>query len=286
MSTQKVIQQAFYRILLAMAKVALRYGVSAGLMTELLRRAYVEAAENSLVEEGKKPLTTRLCALTGFYRKEVVRIKELPPIGDNSADERYNRSTRVITGWLRDKDFRTKAGHPSVLKLEGALGFDELVKRYSGDMTPNAMLEELLRLQVVELTNSKAVRVRTRAYVPQASELDILQILGTDTADLIDTIHYNIRIRDSDPRFQRKVSYVHIPQHHVQKFKQYAAKESQKLLEKLDRWLAEKDTKAQLPGAPGSRLGLGIYIVEADNACSSAKPEDENNVSHTERNDG
>lgn len=286
MSTQQVIQQAFYRILLALAKVALRYGVSAGLMTELLRRAYVDAAENSLVVEGKKPLTTRLCALTGFYRKEVVRIKGLPPIGDNSADERYNRSARVITGWLRDTEFQTKAGHPAVLKLEGAVGFDELVRRYSGDMTPNAMLEELIRLQVVELTASKAVRMKTRAYVPQASELDILQILGTDTADLIDTIHYNICSRESDRRFQRKVSYVHIPQHHVQKFKHYAAKESQKLLEKLDRWLVEKDTEAQSTDVPGSRLGLGIYMVEAENARSSAETEVDDNVSHAERNDG
>ena len=265
MNSQGIIHQAFYRILLTLAKVALRFGVSAGSMTELLRRAYVEAAENSLIEEGKKPLTTRLCALTGFYRKEVVRLKTLPPIGDSTVDDRYNRSSRVITAWLRDPDYRTKAGKPAVLKLEGELGFESLVKRYSGDMTPNAMLEELLRLEVVELTTRKTVKLRAHAYIPQTSELDFLQIMGTDTADLIETIHHNIRCSESERRFQRKVSYVHIPEHQVDKFRLYAAKESQALLEKLDRWLARKDTDEQSLGTAGSRLGLGIYMVAHEN---------------------
>lgn len=270
MSAQRVIQHAFYRILRSLAKVALRYGVSAGSMTELLKRAYVDAAEQSLIEEGKKPLTTRLCALTGFYRKEIVRIKALPPIGDNSIDDRYNRSARVITGWLRDPAYRTKAGHPAVLKLDGEDSFESLVKRYSGDMMPNAMLEELTRLHVVEITARKAVRLKTRAYIPQTDELDIMQILGTDTADLIETIHYNIVNEESDRRFQRKVSYVHIPEEQVDNFKLYAASESQALLEKLDRWLAKRDTEAQTLGTPGSRLGLGIYVIEAENQCTQA----------------
>ena len=277
MNSQRVIQQAFYRILRALAKVALRYGVSAGSMTELLRRAYVEAAEDSLVEEGKKPLTTRICALTGFYRKEIVRIKALPPVGDSSIDDRYNRSSRVITGWLRDPNYRTKAGQPAVLKLDGDTGFDTLVKRYSGDMTPNAMLEELIRLDVVEVTTRKAVRLKTRAYIPRTSELDILQIMGTDTADLIDTIHHNIVSNEAERRFQRKVSYVHIPEHQVDTFRRYAAKESQGLLEKLDRWLAKRDTEEQSLGTPGSRLGLGIYMVEHENQHAAPTSTDESN---------
>ncbi len=47
-------------------------------------------------------------------------------------------------------------------------------------------------------------------------------------------------------------------------FKHYAAKESQLLLEKLDRWLVRKDTEHQSLGTPGSRLGLGIYVIETE----------------------
>lgn len=249
----------------ALATVAIRYGVSAGSMIELVRRAYVDAAERSLIEDNKKPLTTRLCALTGFYRKEIVRIKALPPVGDSTADDRYNRSARIVSGWLRDAEFCTKNGQPAVLKLEGDVSFDTLVKRYSGDMTPNAMLEELVRLEVVEMTARKAIKLKTRAYIPQANELDILQIMGSDTADLIATIDHNIRCSEQERRFQRKVSYVHIPERQVYKFKVYAAKESQLLLEKLDRWLAQRDTEERSLGTPGSRLGLGIYMVEEEN---------------------
>jgi hypothetical protein len=261
-----VLLNALYRILKSVARVALRYGLSAGAINDLVRRAFVEAAESTLLEQGKKPLTSRLCTITGLYRKEIVRIKELPPIENQTMDDRYNRSTRVITGWLRDKRFHTKAGRPAVLNLDGKHSFNELVRRYSGDMTPRSMLEELLRLQAIELGVRNTVKLNAHAYIPQSSEVDTMQILGTDTADLIDTINHNIGRPADQRRFQRKVMYVHIPERHVDSFRHYAARESQALLEKLDRWLANHDTEKQSSGSAGSRIGLGIYLITQDNS--------------------
>jgi len=258
-SSHNAIQQALYSVLKALARIALRYGISAGAMSELVRRAYVDAAEEGLLKEGKKTLTSRLCALTGLYRKEIVRVKALPPIAGTVLDDRYNRSARVVTGWLRDTDFLTKRGKPAVLAIEGSGGFQALVKRYSGDMTPRAMLEELERLQVIEMTSQNRVRLIERAYVPSTSDLDTIQILGTDTADLIETIHHNLDKERAQRLYQRKVSYAHIPEKHVEAFRQVAALESQALLERLDRWLARHDTEPRSDGKAGARLGLGIY---------------------------
>lgn len=253
---------------MSLARVALRFGVSAGAVNELVRRAFVEAAEESLATNGKPVQTARICALTGLYRKEVVRLKSLPPPGDSRVDDRYNRSSRIIAGWLRDPDFRTRAGTPAVLKIDGEHGFNELVRRYSGDMTPRAMLEELGRLGAVERSQRDTLKLTAYAYIPEASELDTVQILGTDTADLIDTVHHNLDHGEDERRFQRKVSYLHIPARYVEPFRHYAAKESQALLEKLDRWLARRDTERVEAGGPGSRLGLGIYLIEHETSRS------------------
>ena len=264
-NTHSMIEKAFYRILVALARVAISFGVSAGAVGELVRRAFVDAAEEQLRRQGTKPLSSRVCTLTGLYRKEVVRVKALPPVGASAAEDRYNRSARVVTGWTQDSEFCTKRGKPATLPFEGTGSFTMLVRRYSGDMTPRSVLEELQRLAVVEVTKQKRVKLLSRAFVPATSELDSLQILGTDVTELIDTIEHNIKTDAENRRFQRKVAYLHIPQRHVESFKLFAAKESQALLEKLDRWLARKDTENQSLGTPGSRLGLGIYLIESEN---------------------
>lgn len=228
-------------------------------MNELVRRAWVAAAEEALVRDGQKPLASRLCALTGLYRKEIVRLQSLPPLDTTRIDDRYNRSARVVTGWLRDPDFLTAKGRPAVLALEGEDGFAELVRRHSGDMTPRAMLEELSRLGVVERARGDRVRLVERGYVPEGDELDVLQILGSDTADLVGTISHNIGREREERLFQRKVAYLHVPSRHLEPFRRYAARESQALLERLDRWLARRDTEPSALGRPGARLGLGIY---------------------------
>lgn len=261
---QPVLLLAFYRVLKQLAHVAIRYGVSAGAVSDLVRRAFVDAATESLEREGKKPMASRLGALTGLYRKEIVRLQSLPPPGDTREDDRYNRSARVVTGWLQDADFCTLRGRPAVLSLNGDKSFSALVRKYSGDMTPRAMLDELQRLRVIEKTSQGKVKLLSQAYIPERSEIDTLQILGQDTAELIETIRFNLSAT-SARRFQRKVSYLHIPQRHAEAFRLYAATESQLLLEKLDRWLARRDTEHQSLGTPGSRLGLGIYMIETPN---------------------
>jgi len=269
-STQSVLQLALYRVLRSLARVAMRYGMSVAAVTELLRRAYVDEAERALAKDGKKIKSSSICAITGLYRKEVVRLQELPAVDAVAIDDRYNRSARVITGWTRDDKFCTKTGRPAALSFDGDNSFSELVRQYSGDMTPHAMLAELSRIGSVEVTANESIKLKNTAYVPAENDLDTLQILGTDTADLIATIAHNMDTPPEKRLFQRKVAYLHIPEKHVEEFRQHSANESQKLLEKLDRWLTKRDTESISEGRPGSRIGLGIYHFESENNVDKA----------------
>jgi hypothetical protein len=271
-STNSVLHVALYRILRALAKVTLRYGMSVGAFTELVRRAHVDAAEEILQESDREPLPSRVCVLTGLYRKEVIRLKRLPPLKSEKFDVRYDRSARIISGWVRDPDFRTRSNRPAVLKIDAAKNsFSELVRRYGGDMTPHAVLEELIELNVVELTRTHRVKLLERAFVPSEDVCSALQVLGVDTEDLINTIAFNIRVTPEERRFQRKVIYVNIPKRHLELFRQYAATQSQALLEALDRWLAEHDAELSDKGASGARVGLGIYHTVSATTGKSLK---------------
>ena len=263
-SHSKIVVQAIVRILRPLVRLLLRYGVSAGAFEELVRRVYVEVAEKDFQVDGKKQTTSRISVITGLNRKEVAKLQKLPSIEDTDVDERYNRAARVVTGWLRDQRYRTKAGLPAVLPFEGKQSFSELVNKYSGDMPPRAVADELMRLHIIEVTRTNSLKLRTKGYVPQDSEVDKLQILGTDTADLIATIDHNLSHKQEEAKFQRKVSYDNVPVEYVEEFRKHSAKLSMDLLIKLDTWLAKRDRDAnpKVKGKGKARVGLGIYMME------------------------
>jgi hypothetical protein len=263
---QGILRSAIFNILKSLARLGLHYGVSAGAAEELTRRAWVEAAVEKIQGDGKKPMSSNICALTGLYRKEVVRLRSLPPVDCIEKEDKYSRAARIITGWLRDERFLTSKRRPAVLRLEGSGSFHQLVKLYSGDMSPRAMLDELLRTGSVQMGRGNTVKLCDRGFIAPKSGTEALQILGDDTSDLIDTIRFNLEADADHRRFQRKVSYLNIPQRHVDSFEDYAASQSQALLEKFDRWLAKRDTEDQRGSVTsGSRLGVGIYLINNKN---------------------
>jgi len=255
---------ASYRILKSLAKFSIRIGLSSGTMCELVRRSFVDAAEELLLEDGEKIQTTSISAMTGLYRKEIVRLRDMPVPGTAAQEDKYNRSARVVTGWIRDPDFQTSKGAPAALDAKGETGFAELVKRYSGDMAVTAMRDELERLGVIEVNSRGQLKLVSSGYV-SSDIVDGIHILGTDTSDLIDTINNNLLSKRRPRRFQRKVSYIGIPAEFADPFREYAADASQQLLEELDRWLDERDIGPSDNIKIGVRMGVGIYHFEKPN---------------------
>lgn len=242
-------------------RMAMRYGFAYNSFNELVKRMYVEVANEELAKEGRRQTITRISVLTGINKKITRRILELPKIEHSGVDESFNRSVRVISGWLRDRNFRDKKGDPEALPFDGTdFSFSELVKRYSGDMSPRALAEELLRVEAIEYTRHGELRLTSRGYVPGGDEVDKLKILGTDVNDLIETIDHNLLNDDENSRFQRKVAYISFPTEHLLRFRELNSELSQNLLEQLNRWLADHDQENHQ--GPVSRVGVGIYQFE------------------------
>ena len=194
-------------------------------------------------------------------------------VDNQEATDRYNRAARVITGWVRDKEFHDKAGDPLALPVEGEnASFGALVRSYSGDIPVRAMLDELLRVGAVRKTKEGRILLQARFYVPEKSETDKLQILGSDTADLIATIAHNLTAK-ATPRFQREVMYDNVPVEAVQEFQRLSANRAQLFLEGIDRWLSQqdRDVNPAVTGTGRKRVGVGLYYFEDDVKISQHK---------------
>ena len=258
----QTLQKAVAQLLRPLFRLLLRNGMSFGFFEEIARKTFVDVAFREFGIPGKKPSISRTSILSGLSRKEVQRLigeSTQPPL---AALESHNRAARVITGWVRDHDFLDAKRQPRPLKDKGPDSFETLVKHYSGDMPPRAVLDELLRVGAVQRRADGDIELLVRAYVPQKGTSEKLGILGTDVADLIATIDHNLQEGATQPRFQRKVMYHNMTADVLPAFKNLSATEAQALLEKLDRWLSIQAEKPDVQGSAKVRVGLGIYYIE------------------------
>jgi len=263
----RTLSSTIIRLLRPLIRVILRNGMSFNAFSSIAKQVYVSVAMQEFGIPGKKQTISRVSILSGLSRKEVQGVisQGAPAAAEEAPYERYNRAARVIAGWVRDRDFLDNAGNPVALDQEdGKVSFNRLVKRHSGDVPPRAVLDELLRVGAVERLQDGRIRLLSRAYIPRTSDLDKLEILGTDVSDLIYTIDHNLQHGATDPFFQRKVMYDNLPVEAIGAFRALAAEPAQVLLEKMDQWLSQhdRDVNSSVNGTGRMRAGIGIYYFE------------------------
>lgn len=266
-STRLWLARSCHRLLRPLVRILLTHGVAYRDFAEIVRSVYAEVARESFTPEGRRPTDAHVAVVTGMTRKEVKRLRELAD--DHYADEVWggaNRATRVLSGWHRDPDFTDQHGEPRPLILsdhDDEIGFAALVRRYSGDIPANAILEELERVHAVERRDGHRLAVRHRAYVPEGSDPESLRMLGSATHDLLATLEYNLsRDEDVRPYFQRTVFNTRVDTRALPIFHRLVSNHGQQFLETLDDWLEHHELDASEQGVQPTRTGVGIYYFE------------------------
>ncbi len=277
MALEQKLVQAARRILRPLVRILLRNGIASDALTELVRQTYVDVADQEFGIEGKRQTIARISVITGLNRKEVSRLRGLDPLDRNDAVW-WNRAAHVLGSWLRDEAFLDRKGDPVDLAFSGDLpSFEALVKKHSGDMYPRSVADELLRLGAIEEVGGK-LRMTKRGYVPAADPERIIDILGLDSAELMETIDHNLQATADDARlFQLKVLSDNVPVEYLDEFNAYSRRLSRPVLEELSRWLAERDRGQDWSGDDERvEVGLGIYqINRAARGRNRVEPDNE-----------
>jgi uncharacterized protein DUF6502 len=270
----EILHGAITRILQPLARILLRHNISFLTFSDLAKQVFIEVAEKEFPPPGRKQSVSRIAMLTGLSRKEVLRVKRVPHTTDGEAVAQLERSTRVINGWTRDRRFLGESGTPLALDFDGQdPSFSSLVRLHSGDIPPRAVLDELLRVGLVELTLDGRIRLISTVYVPRTGIREKLIIMGVETFDLLNTLDHNIHLEDGDSYFQRKVCYYRFPARHLPELKKLTSQKSQALLEEINAWMAEHDDADQTePNEAVRRAGMSIYYFEG--------PAEEDNHAH------
>ena len=267
--SQKVLFKAVYKLMRPLVRVLLRNGVPYGAFTDIAKRAYVDVAMKEFSVPRKKQTNSRVATITGLSRKEIQRVLNLQLSGTTDADMviRYNRAARVVYGWVHDKSYADANGESAVLPFEGDTpSFSSLVKAYSGDVPPRAILDELIQVGIAERIDNGMIKLLERAYIPAKGEAEKLGLLGRDVTGLLTTMDNNIHGERGNAYFQRKVFYDNISDQAAEEFHKILLSKGQPLLEEFDRWMAQHDRDVN-PNAGGNgrkAVGVGLYYFEEE----------------------
>jgi len=268
----QTLQKAVTCVLQPLVRLLLRHGVSHAEFCNWAKQAYVDEATAHFGIDGKAPTVSRIAIVTGINRKEVKRIKELPA-EVNTGVSKHNRAVRVVTGWLQDAEFCNSKGQPRTLTYgDPQDSFNQLVKRYGGDVPARAMLDELARVGTVSHLDGR-VKLLRKGYVPHYSESAMLDVFSTSATDLLTTLEHNLT-HTTHRRMQMSVVYDRVTTEGVQQFKKLSNEQAMNLLRGLDVSLSQydRDANPDVSGEGEHRVGLGVYFFE-DAAQGSTQDE-------------
>ncbi len=252
---------AYRRLMRPLVRILIRNGVAYGEFAEIAKEVYIDVAASDFKVPHRKMSQARIAILTGLTRKEVARLFGEKNTKEESPSE-VHRVTRVLTGWHTDSLFTGPYGLPLELRFEGNPGLDfmSLVQKFSGDMAPRAMLDELLRIGAVQETERGWYKALTRTYLSKVDAPEGFELLGTGVANFVSTIDNNILEQDLEKRnFERHVFADNgILEKDLPRLRTFIKARAQLLLEEVDNWFSQLD-KPDPNEKKIVHTGLGIY---------------------------
>lgn len=231
---------------------------------QLSKEVYVEVARKDYGLRGRPTNISRTALLTGLDRKEVGRIKDVLEASSHGAKSvhRQDRTSRVLRAWYVDPRYLDADGEPLALKFSGPKkSFEDIVRRYSGDVPAITILRELKRVNAVSEASDGTLTILRRNYRLDTADPEALMRAGSVLEDLGTTVAHNLYHEDRDPsRFEARAFNSRIPKSAVPKYRKFIYREGQTFLERVDDWLTEHELESD--SEDGVRLGLGLYWLQ------------------------
>ncbi len=256
----------FVKLFRPLVRVALRHGLSAPELEEILRWTYVDVVTTD--DEFRlrhKQTDSRAAMLTGLSRKEVRRLKLMPPPHQSEQGNRYtNRAARVINGWTEDQRFSEGKDKPRLLSLKNENpAFEDLVQQYGADVPPKTVLDELIRCELAEIVDGEWLRLKQTNYIPPSGTVDQFEVIGMCASDLLETIDHNCT-PDCDVKFPQTAVYsVTLPPEAVPLLRRSVTEHVRDFAREMHHRIYDHSETMQTPDPKHRRAGVGIYYFES-----------------------
>ena len=259
---------AFVRVLRGLLRPLVRTMIARGLTVTviygLLKRVYVEVAEETFGLDDKPLTDSRIALLTGVHRKDIRTIRSENDDGASDARRKSTLLATVIGQWMAHPDFTDNKGAPMPLPRadDAAPSFEGLVQSISKDVRPRTVLDELEHAGLVAVKDD-FLHLNTDAIVGAATPSDKEVFFGANVGDHLAAATENL-LSDSPPFFERSVFYNQMSPEAVDEVEAAARAQSQTLLQDLNQQSSALHRRDKGKDGPRQRYRLGIYFYRED----------------------
>jgi len=261
---------AFRFLVVPLVRILLRNGITFNEISEVIKGAYARVAATDFAVPGRSMSYSRISITTGLARRDIERVLGNEDRLRRALESNASRIANVLQGWHNDPEFMGPYGFPRDLSFEREVGggpcFGDLVVRYAADVSPQLMLEELMRVNAAAIAEeSGMIKVLKRTYIPEQMAPELIEVFARGVRRYVETIDHNLREQDaSRRRFERWV------------FPDYGIREedwvpfSDMVRDRLQEVIEDLETQFVLFRKPRSGLdqtlsvGVGLYLYKDD----------------------
>lgn len=182
------------RVMEPLARQLVASGVPYPVFAQSLKSVFLNAASDELRAQGKRTTDSALSLLSGVHRKDVRAMT------DSATPAERLRVTsmakQVCAAWRYEPTWLDELGQPLALPVRGPQdagpSFERLSQSVSKDFHARSVLDELLRLGVVEL-RGEMVLLKADEFIPTASFAESARIFANNVSDHVAASMSNLR---------------------------------------------------------------------------------------------
>ena len=232
----EALSRAVEKLLRPLVGLLLEHGLTYIWLTGVLKRIYVDVADKEFALDGKKQTDSRITLLTGVHRKDVRRFRQ-SPLEEAPPPASVYLGAQLVALWTSDKRFLATGGIPKALprqsRDDSGVSFEDLVTSVSKDIRPRAVLDEWMRLGVVEIDDSDRVHLKQEAFIPSQGFDEKAFYLGRNIHDHLAAARHNVQ-GNTSPHMERGVYYDDLTPDSVNKLSVLAELEGMQALKKVN----------------------------------------------------
>ena len=270
---QSAIFNALERVLKPMVRLMLARGINYVQFTDWLKHVFIETAAETFGDADKGINDSKISVITGVHRKDVKRLRELLAADTSiKVPSNVNWGSQLVSAWLNTPSF-CNGNQPNAiarLKKQGQeISFEALSESITRDVSSRALLDEMVRLGIVTLSDGDMVELVTAAFIPAKGEDEKAYYLGLGVGDHAAAAVNNV-LSEQPANFDRLVHYNHFSAESIEILEQLSREHGNQLLQTIN-------TEAELQQAinkgqneKGKRFTLGVYFYAEDDTFKNS----------------
>ncbi len=252
-------------LLRPLVRLLIARGVTVPIAYRLLKEVYVTVAVEDFAIDGDRPTDSRVSVLTGVHRRDVKTIREADDDGSGGLRQKTALLTTVVGRWAGGRDTTGQDGKPLPLPRSGDTepNFEALVREINRDIRPRTVLDELLRLGLVQVDDDGLLVLDDSVLVGSGDTDQQTVFFAENVGDHLAAAAENL-MSEEPPFLERAVFYNNLSAASVNEIEARARALSQDTLVELNAMARDRQSRDEASGKPLQRFRFGVYLYRED----------------------